>query len=232
MKKHRKKVYVAHIFAPIGLAVVTVLLMNILFFEQVQETLAMINVAVQSNSPHHFYSDTAMLVQNQRLSEKTIEVKRDVVLPQAVGKIAIGQSYGWISSEDFSLDAYIYYGDDEKTLDQGVGQYTDSGLPGYGKTILLCGHDTTFFQGLKDAEIGDMVYIRTQYGNYSYRITETAVTTADDAQAARLDEEGEQLVLYTCYPFGETDRVREQRYFVYCEKVTGPQVQTSQAEES
>ena len=153
------------------------------------------------------------------------------VQPQAVGKLAIGQSYGWISSEDFALDAYIYYGDDEKTLDQGVGQYTDSGLPGYGKTILLCGHDTTFFKGLKDAEVGDMVNIRTQYGDYSYRITETKVTTADDGAAARLEEEGEQLVLYTCYPFGETDRERQQRYFVYCEKISGPQVQTSQAEE-
>ena len=115
-------------------------------------------------------------------------------------------------------------------MDQGVGQYTDSGLPGYGKTILLCGHDTTFFKGLADAKTGDTVHIRTQYGTYSYRVTETAVTTADDIDAARLEEAGEQLVLYTCYPFGETERAREQRYFVYCEKVSGPQVQTDQAE--
>ncbi|MCI7131153.1 MAG: class D sortase [Lachnospiraceae bacterium] len=225
MKKHRRKVYAAHILVPAGLAAITILLMGTLFYEQMQEVFASVNVAVQSNSPNHFYTETVILAQKEQTQVETIQ-------PQAVGKVAIGQSYGWISSEDFALDAYIYYGDDDKTLDQGVGQYTDSGLPGYGKTILLCGHDTTFFKGLEDAAIGDLVNIRTQYGNYSYRITETKVTTADDAAAARLEEEDEQLVLYTCYPFGETDKERKQRYFVYCEKVSGPQVQTSQAEES
>lgn len=232
MKKHRKKIYAAHILVPIGLSVITVLLLGILFSGQAQETLASINVAVQSNSPHHFYTDTALFVQKQQLGDKSTQAQSEVVLPQTVGKIAIGQSYGWISSEDFSLDAYIYYRDDEKTLDQGVGQYTDSGLPGYGKTILLCGHDTTFFKGLADVKIGDTVNIRTQYGDFSYRVTETNITTADDALAARLDEKGEQLVMYTCYPFGQTDQAREQRYFVYCEKISGPKVQTSQAEES
>lgn len=225
MRKHRTKTYTAHILIPIGLAAVTILLLGALFYEQVQEVFASVNVAVQSNSPNHFYEETAALVQKQQP-----KVETETVQPQAVGKLAVGQSYGWISSEDFALDAYIYYGDDEKTLGQGVGQYTDSGLPGYGKTILLCGHDTTFFKGLKDAGIGDMVNIRTQYGDYSYRVTETKVTAADDVQAARLEQEGERLVLYTCYPFGETDSERGQRYFVYCEKVTGPRVQTDQAE--
>lgn len=225
MRKHRKKTIVAHILIPMGLASVTILLLGVLFYEQMQETFASVNVAVQSNSPNHFYADTEKLAQKEQPQVQTVQ-------PQAVGKIAIGQSYGWISSEDFALDAYLYYGDDKKTLDQGVGQYTDSGLPGYGKTILLCGHDTTFFKGLADAGIGDTIHIRTQYGDYSYRVTETCVTTADDAQAARLDAPGEQLVLYTCYPFGETDHEREQRYFVYCEKISGPAVQSGQAEAS
>ena len=223
MKNHRRKILAAHILVPIGFAAITILLMGTLFQQQIQETFASINVAVQSNSPNHFYPETAALAQKEQPQVESVQ-------PQTVGKIAVGQSYGWISSEDFALDAYIYYGDDEKTLDQGVGHYTDSGLPGYGETILLCGHDTTFFKGLADAKIGDTVNISTQYGNYSYRITETKVTTADDAQAARLEEEGEQLVLYTCYPFGETEREREQRYFVYCEKISGPQVQAGQAE--
>lgn len=225
MKKHRKKTYAAHILVPIGLAAITILLMGALFHEQMQEVLASVNVAVQSNSPNHFYEETEALAQNKQLTGEIEHIQ-----PQAVGKLAVGQSYGWISSEDFDLDAYIYYGDDEKTLEKGVGQYTDSGLPGYGKTILLCGHDTTYFKGLAEAQIGDNVHIRTQYGDYSYRITETTVTTAEDIDAARLEDAGEQLVLYTCYPFGATDRVREQRYFVYCEKTSGPQVQTGQAE--
>lgn len=225
MKKHRKKVFAAHVLVPIGLAAITLILTGALFNEQVREVFASVNVAIQSNSPHHFYTETEILAHKEQTQVETVQA-------QAVGKIAIGQSYGWISSEDFALDAYIYYGDDDKTLEQGVGQYTDSGLPGYGKTILLCGHDTTFFKGLKDAEVGDMVNIRTQYGAYSYRITETAVTTADDAEAARLDAPGEQLVLYTCYPFGETTTERAQRYFVYCEKISGPNVQTGQTEES
>ena len=33
------------------------------------------------------------------------------------------------------------------------------------------------------------------------------------------DSDKEQLVLYTCYPFGEEDTMRSDRYFVYAEKI-------------
>ena len=37
----------------------------------------------------------------------------------------------------------------------------------------------------------------------------------DAAQPFAEEEEQEQLILYTCYPFGETEQTRTQRYLVY-----------------
>ena len=45
-------------------------------------------------------------------------------------------------------------------------------MPGYGGTILVAGHNNTYFNGLKNAQVGQRVEIRTSYGNYVYEITD------------------------------------------------------------
>lgn len=69
----------------------------------------------------------------------------------------------------------IFFGDNDVALRNGVGIYAGSFVPGYGGTILVAGHNNTYFNGLKNAEVGQKVEIKTSYGNYIYEITDTAV---------------------------------------------------------
>lgn len=132
--------------------------------------------------------------------------------------------YAKISCERINLLAPIYWGDSDKVLKLGVGQYIGSFMPGYGKPLLMSAHDSTYFAPLEDIAIGDIIKITTNYGNYEYRITETKVTVASDTSAYDLSQEEEQLILYTCYPFGAFIGMKEQRYFVYGEKILGPEI--------
>lgn len=134
--------------------------------------------------------------------------------------------FGELIIEDCGIDANLFFGDGDVSLRNGVGVYGGSFIPGYGKTILVAGHNNTYFNGLKYAEKGQKVVIKTSYGNYEYEITSTAVKDMNDSTAYDLNADYENLIMYTCYPFDELG-LTKQRYFVYAKYLSGPRIDTS-----
>lgn len=133
--------------------------------------------------------------------------------------------YANISSSDIGLDAPIYFGDSEGVFDKGAGQYLGSYIPGLNKPILLGGHDNTFFAPLEQAKEGEIIKVQTSYGVFEYEVTGTKIANANDASAYDLASETEELILYTCYPFGSYIGLKDERYYVYAKKISGPTVE-------
>lgn len=134
-----------------------------------------------------------------------------------------GNQFGELIIEDCDIDSKLFFGDGEVALRNGVGVYNGSFIPGYGKTILVAGHNNTDFNGLKNSKEGQIVKIRTSYGNYEYKITKKEIKRYDDKSAYDLTADHENLIMYTCYPFDELG-LTEYRYFVYAEYVSGPKI--------
>ena len=95
------------------------------------------------------------------------------------------------------------------------------GIPGEGKTILLAGHNNTFFNDLQHAEAGATVTITTHYGVYTYEVTGTEILDYQDETAYDFTRTDENLILYTCYPFDALG-FTPNRFFVYAKYVSGP----------
>lgn len=142
----------------------------------------------------------------------------NVVLP------VFGEEYGHISCERIGLDSPVYFGDNNDILRVGAGQYIGSFLPGYGRTIMLCAHNTTFFKPLQVIQVGDIITFKTSYGVYQYQVSRTDIRDHQDSTAYDLLQEKEELVMYTCYPFETMVGTKTDRLFVYCEKLSGPTV--------
>ena len=140
-----------------------------------------------------------------------------------------GEQFGELIIEDCSIENKLFFGDGSVALRNGVGVYNGSFIPGYGKTILVAGHNNTYFNGLKNAKAGQIVTIRTSYGNYTYEITDTAVKKATDTSAYDLSADKENLIMYTCYPFDELG-LTDKRFFVYAKYVSGPQIDKASGE--
>ncbi len=133
----------------------------------------------------------------------------------------IGEQFGELIIEDCQTDVKLFFGDGYVELNNGVGIYAGSFIPGYGKTIMIAGHNCTFFNGLKYAKVGQKVKIRTSYGNYTYEITDIQIKNAKDKSAYDLAAQTENLIMYTCYPFDALGFYPD-RYFVYGKLVSGP----------
>lgn len=132
-----------------------------------------------------------------------------------------GTRYGQITCEKLQLQAPLYYGDDDEWLELGAGTYSGGALPGENGTCLIGAHDTTYFAPLEHIAAGDVLTIDTAYGNYQYQVTKTQNVNVTDWSASELKESGggEKLILYTCYPFGAAETIRDQRFFVYAQRI-------------
>lgn len=132
-----------------------------------------------------------------------------------------GEMYANVKCSKIALDAPVYKGDDDNILIKGIGQNFASSQPGFGRLVLLCGHNNTYFNALKNIVVGDIVEMETSYGTYKYKVTDLKVLEETDTNAYSYDVEKEQLVMYTCYPFDKLSRT-QYRYFVYATLVSGP----------
>ncbi len=131
--------------------------------------------------------------------------------------------YGTLCIENIELESDLYFGDSDRALKKGVAQFPGSFMPGFGKPILIAGHNNMHFNALKNISLHDTVKIATNYGEFVYEVTDLAIKKATDPTAYDLEQDKEQLILYTCYPFDRLG-ITEDRFFVYADKVSGPQV--------
>lgn len=180
-------------------------------------------------------SDAAAL-SNLLLSDKQVDYSKtfenifvpttndeDTVDASDVEFPSVDKQFGELKIKNRNVNTKLFFGDGSIPLQNGVGVYAGSFIPGYGKTILVAGHNNTFFNGLKNVKNGDIISIATSYGNYKYKIRDTKILNADSKKVYDLNKKEENLILYTCYPF-DTLGLTEKRFFVYADKISGPKI--------
>ncbi len=134
-----------------------------------------------------------------------------------------GDLYGQIYTDE-DINAPLYCGDGAEQLAKGVGTYEGENYPGEGGVILVSSHDSTYFEKLDHLKEGDKVYVDTLYGKYCYEVFEERIYDVSDDFEYKENISGEVLVMYTCYPLGQSVGNRDERYFVYAKKIEGQEV--------
>ena len=145
-----------------------------------------------------------------------------------------GSHYAQLICDDIGMDVPVYWGDNADILRLGIGQYLGSFLPGFGRMVVLSGHNNSFFLPLKDIEKDDIVKINTNYCNYEYQVTEVKVLNEKELQKYILDNllnEEEILVMYTCWPFEFSAGRKTDRLTVFAKRISGYDVKWRTYEE-
>ena len=155
--------------------------------------------------------------------EQTDEPQEDTVSEKDIQIPTYETLYAKLEIQQVGISSDLYFGDSNKVLKKGLGQYIGSSIPGYGKPLLISGHNNGQFHKLKDVQVGDIVTITTSYGVHEYQVTDMQVKSSTDKSAYDLKQDKEQLILYTCYPFDMLG-LTPNRYFVYADKISGPSI--------
>jgi len=98
------------------------------------------------------------------------------------------------------LEAPIFDGTDELTLNRGVGRIRGTAKIGHPGNTGLAGHRDGFFRGLKDIAPGDIVELTIPGRSDHYVVTDIQITTPEDVSVLRPTADT-SLTLVTCYPF-------------------------------
>lgn len=146
--------------------------------------------------------------------DKTDEGSKAMEVPET------GTLYGRIISDPLGLDVPLYYGDSDEILQLGAGQYANGAVPGMDGTIIIGGHDSTYFNGLKNMTEGGMLEIETDYGRFEYKVAEIVILDADSDMSVIVNS-GRAMVLYTCYPYDSLIGQSTQRIFYMCDELGG-----------
>lgn len=125
-----------------------------------------------------------------------------------------GEVVGLLSLPKIESELAIVEGTDPDELAKGVGHYKGSFYPNQGGQIVLSGHRDTVFKRVGELELGDELVMKMPYGEVAYEIVNAKIVDADDTSIITLQNEEEELILTTCFPFGYIGDAPE-RYIIY-----------------
>ena len=206
------------LLAAAGIGVLTALVLTAVILPvaaSVRTSVSSVPIAVSSSEPP--VSASSQDVDDGR---ETVDISEYGGLPY------YGEAYGSVTISGTAVDCALYYGDSEVQFACGAGTYTGACIPGEGGSILIGGHTGTYFRDFESAEIGADICVETRWGTYHYEITDMQVIRYDDPEAYDLEAAEENILLYTCYPFGQI-ATTDYRYMIYGSFVSGPRIEES-----
>lgn len=222
-RKNKKAHWVmAYICMPLLLSAISGIII-VLGFKPVTKSFSQKVSRLVNSGNTYFVSDVSSVFKENE--EDEIEKVPFEGKKQIIEEPNIGDQYGTLVCERLGINSAVLFGDNKDVLKYGIGTYPASWIPGCGKTTLMSAHNDLDFAPLEDVEIGDKFVLTTDYGTFEYVVSEFTIVNETETEACRLDSETEQVVLYTCYPFYRISGRREERFFVYLEKVSGPEIE-------
>jgi sortase A len=139
-------------------------------------------------------------------------------------KVANNVLLGLIEIPRLDTAAIVEEGVETSTLWRAVGHIPGTALPGEWGNAVLAAHRDTYFSGLDDLKVGDLVSFKSPTATYSYRVESTRIVEPDDAEVLSASKEP-ILTLVTCYPFHYIGNA-PQRYVVTAREEQQPAPQS------
>jgi sortase A len=116
------------------------------------------------------------------------------------------------------IDQIVLSGESGNVLAFAPGHNNQSARPGEEGTVVISGHRDTHFRFLEGLSVGHPIYLETRQGVTTYQVSHFEVVDSN-ATRIRLDDELDQLLLVTCYPFDALEPHGPLRYIVMAQRV-------------
>jgi sortase A len=167
-----------------------------------------VTLAVTASSRRHY---AAMLetMRTAPASEGTADLPASLTAGEPIGTLEIAR---------VGLSGVVVEGDDDAVLGRAIGHLPDTPLPWHTGNSALAAHRDALFRPLKEVRFGDVLRLRTPYGDYEYRVREILIVKPEDLWVLDATR-GSTLTLISCYPFTYVGHAPE-RFIVRADRIT------------
>ena len=107
---------------------------------------------------------------------------------------------GLLIIDDLNIQVPIYNGTEEHILDRGAGRIKGMAKMDEDGNLGISAHRDSFFRGLKDIELGDVVLVQSAHGVEKYAVSDVNIVPKEDVSVLAPVQQ-KTLTLVTCYPF-------------------------------
>ena len=107
---------------------------------------------------------------------------------------------GVLTIPSVKLEAPIFEGTAELTLNRGIGRIEGTAGVDAAGNLGLAGHRDGYFRVLKDVHVGDTIDVQTLASTTHYRVTDISIVAPTDVHVLDSTDIA-TLTLVTCYPF-------------------------------
>ena len=128
---------------------------------------------------------------------------------------------GVISVPSVGVSMPLFLGASTDNLAKGFAQlsYTSMPIGGENTACVAAAHrgwdNGKYFRDAEAVQIGDTVELQNLWETLTYRVTEIRVIDPDDSDAILIQDGRDQLILFTCTPYG----LPIHRLLIICERV-------------
>lgn len=133
--------------------------------------------------------------EDEKPEEETTELEV-IELPE------LGEAFGTIEIPAIDLKGIIYEGTEKPILKNGPGHIVGTAIPGRVGTCAISGHRTTYgapFNKLDELFPGDKIIIETNYGEFTYILSELKIVEPTDVYILE-STLYPSLILTSCHP--------------------------------
>lgn len=120
--------------------------------------------------------------------------------PAAFAPVHAGTVIAVLRIPRIDLQVPVGMGTDEAVLMRGAGHIEGTAAPGSAGNVAIAAHRDSFFRGLKDVVVGDLIELESAHRVDAYRITRLSVVAPSNVQVLA-DTGSPVLTLVTCFPF-------------------------------
>lgn len=108
-----------------------------------------------------------------------------------------GEMYAVLTTSAFDISIPVYWGSNSELFEHGACQSSGSKILGEEGNTVISAHEDTFFSELYKLKTGDIVTLKTNYGEFVYKVKEIVSFNKKDSRYVSPSETS-KLTLYTC----------------------------------
>lgn len=115
-------------------------------------------------------------------------------------KVEFPPPLGILVIPDLNIEVPIYNGTEDHILNRGAGRIKGMAKMNEDGKLGISAHRDSFFRGLKDIELSDVVLVQSAHGVEKYAVTDITIVPKEDVSVLA-PADHKTLTLVTCYPF-------------------------------